>query len=56
MISRIVICHFTFGSIKAWLPDVCPSTQWFCVLHGSHVEFEMDLEMAAAFWLGICLW
>lgn len=56
MISHIVICLFTFGSIKALLPDACPSIQWSCVLHGSHVEFEMDLEMVVVFWLDICLW
>ena len=56
MISHIVICLFTFGLIKTLLPDACPSIQWSCVLHGSHAEFKMDLEMVEVFWLNICLW
>lgn len=56
MISLIVICLFIFGLIKGLLPDACPSIPWYCVLHGSHVEFEMDLETVVVFWLDICLW
>ena len=56
MISHIVICLFTFGLIKALLPDACLNIRWSCILHGSHARFKMDLETVVVFWLDICLW
>lgn len=55
-IYRTVTCPFIFGWIRVLLPNVYPSTQWSCILHGYHVKFEMHLGTEVESWLDICLW
>ena len=51
-ICHTVICLFIFGWIRVLLPVGYPSTQWFYVLRGYHVEFDTHLGME----VDICLW